>query len=122
MASTSMIKNKGKFVEEPTKEHGIWIFADTECKVDKKVTYTWKYLFQAFQDKDFLMLLQDDVSTKISNEVYRNIIKYGLHRAIVKTLVPPCPYIIEWITRKIDNQHRSILNYEGKSVASYKLR
>ena len=45
MASKSMIKNKGKVVEEPIKEHGIWIFVDTECKVDKKVSYTWNYLF-----------------------------------------------------------------------------
>ena len=52
-----MIKNKGKAVEEPTKEQGIWIFADTECRVDKKVSYTWNSLFQAFQDKEFVMLL-----------------------------------------------------------------
>ena len=66
MASTSMIKNKGKVVEEPIKEHGMWISADTECRVDKKVTFTWNSLFQAFQDKDFLMLLQDDVSIEMS--------------------------------------------------------
>ena len=51
-----MIKNKGKAVEEPTKELGIFTFADTECRVDKKVSYTWNYLFQAFQYKEFLML------------------------------------------------------------------
>ena len=66
------------------------------------------------------MLLQDDVSTELSKEVYKNIIKSGLHRAARKTLVLPCPNVIEWITRKIDHEHRSILNYEGKSVASYK--
>ena len=49
-----------------------------------------------------------------------NIIKSGLHRAAVKTSVLPCPDVIEWITRKIDHQHRSILNYEGKSVSCYK--
>jgi hypothetical protein len=38
----------------------------------------------------------------------------------VKTLVLPCLDVIEWITRKIDHQHRSILNYEGKKVSSYK--
>lgn len=48
------------------------------------------------------------------------IIKSGLHRVVVKTPVLPCPNVIEWITRKIDQQHQSILNYEGKSVASYK--
>ena len=66
MESTSLTKNLKKTVEEPVKENGIWIFTDTECKADKKVCYTWNYLFQAFQDKEFLMLLQDDVSTELS--------------------------------------------------------
>ena len=52
--------------------------------------------------------------------MYKNIIKYGLHRAVVKTLILPCLDVIEWITRKIDHEHRSILNYEDKSVAIYK--
>ena len=106
MASTSMIKNKGKFVEALIKDQGIWIFTDTECKTDKKVTYTWNSLFQALHDKDFLMLLQDDVSNKLSKEVYKNIIRSRLHMAVVKTLVFPCLDVIEWITRKIDHQHR----------------
>ena len=106
MASTSMMNNKGKVVEESIKEKGTWIFTDTECRVDKKVTYTWNSLFQAFQDKDFLMLLQDDVSTELSKEVYRNIIRFGLHRDAVKTLVLPCPDVIEWIIRKIDHEYQ----------------
>ena len=48
MASTSMMKNKRKVVEELFKEQGTWIFVDTECKVYKKVTFTWNSLFQAF--------------------------------------------------------------------------
>ena len=40
MESTFMLNNKRKVVEEPIKEQGIWIFTDTECKVDKKVTFT----------------------------------------------------------------------------------
>ena len=87
--------------------------------MDKKVTYTWNYLFQAFQDKDFLMLLQDDVSTKLRKKVYRSIIKSGLHRTVVKTPILPCSNVIEWITRKIDHRHQSILNHEGKNVSSY---
>ena len=98
----------------------MWIFADTECKVDKKPTFTWNLLFQAFQDKEFQMLLQNDVSTQLRKEVYRNIIKYGLHRAVVKTLVLPCLDVIERITRKIDHENRSILNYEDKFISSYK--
>ena len=38
----------------------------------------------------------------------------------MKTPILPCPDVIEWITRKIDHQHRSILNVEGKVVANYK--
>ena len=120
MASNSVLKNKRNIVEEPTKEQGMWIFADTECQLDKKVTFTWNSLFQAFQDKEFQILLQNDVSTKFRKEVYKNIIKSGLHREVVKTLVLPCLDVIEWITWKIDHENRSILNFENKSVASYK--
>lgn len=52
--------------------------------------------------------------------MYKNIIKSGLHRATIKTIVLPCSDVIEWITRKIDHEHQSILNYEDKSVANYK--
>ena len=115
-----MLNNKGNIVEQPSKAPWMWIFVDTECRVDKKVTFTCNSLFQAFQDKEFQMLLQDDVSTKLRKEVYRNIIKSGLHWAAIKTLVLQCPNVIEWITQKIDHENRSILNYENKSVASHK--
>ena len=120
MACTSMWKNKINIVKKLSKEQGMWIFANTECWVDKKVTFTWNSLFQAFQDKEFQILLQDDVSTELSKEVYKNSIKFGLHRAVVKTLVFPFPNVIEWITRKIDHENRSILNIEKISVAKYK--
>ena len=38
----------------------------------------------------------------------------------MKTPILPCPDVIEWITKKVDHPHRSILNFEGKIVASYK--
>jgi hypothetical protein len=115
-----MLKSKRKIVEEPTKEQGMWIFVDTECRVDKKVTFRWNSLFQAFQDKEFQILLRDDMSIELSREIYNNIIKSRLHRAAVKTLVLPCPDVIEWITRKIDHENREILNSKQESVSSYK--
>lgn len=66
------------------------------------------------------MLLQDDMSTELRNEIYKNIIKSGLHRAAVNTPILPCLDMIEWITRKIDHGNRAILNYENESLASYK--
>ena len=66
------------------------------------------------------MLLQNDASIELSKEIYKNIIKSGLHRATVKTPILSCPDVIEWITRKIDHQHRSVFNAEGKAVANYK--
>ena len=98
----------------------MWIFADTECQVDKKVTFTWNSLFQAFQDKEFQVLLQDDISIELSKEIYKNIIKSGLNWATVKTPVLPCLDMIEWITWKVDHENRAILNSGDKSVASYK--
>ena len=58
MESNSILKNKRKIVEEPTNEQEMWIFADTECQVDKKVIFTWNSLFQAFHDKEFQVLLR----------------------------------------------------------------
>lgn len=115
-----MTKNLNKTIKETIKEDGIWIFSDIERKADKKVCYTWKTLFQAFQDKYFVVLLQNDASTELSKEIYNNIIKSGLHRATVKTPVLSCLDVIEWITIKIDHQHLSILNVKGKVVANYK--
>lgn len=60
------------------------------------------------------------MSIELSKEVYKNIIKSGLHRVAIKTLVLPCPDVIEWITRKIDNENREILNSENESVNNYK--
>ena len=48
MASNYVLKSKRKTVKEPAKEQGMWIFADMECRVDKKVTVTWNSLFQSF--------------------------------------------------------------------------
>ena len=120
MTSSPMTKNLNKTIEEPIKDDAVWIFSDTECKVDKKVCYTWTSLFQAFQDKEFVVLLQNDASTELSKEIYKNIIKSGLHRATVKTPVLSSLDAIKWITRKIDHQHRSILNVKGKVVSNYK--
>ena len=78
MASTSLAKTLKKTIKDHVNENGIWIFADTECKADKKVCYTWTSLFQAFQDKEFLILLQDDASTELSKDIYQNIIKSRL--------------------------------------------
>ena len=66
------------------------------------------------------MLLQDDASTELSKEIYRNIVKSGLHQVAMKTPILSCQDVIKWITRKIDHQHRSILKFEGTVVAHYK--
>ena len=120
MALRLLTKNLNKTIKEPIKEDGVLIFSDTECKVDKKVCYTWTTLFQAFQDKKIVVLLHHDASIELGKEIYKNIIKSGLHRAIVKTPILPCPDVVEWITRNIDHQHRTILNVKGKAMANYK--
>ena len=98
----------------------MWFFSDTECQVDKKVTFTWNSLFQAFRGNEFQFLMKDDISIELSKEIYRNIIKCWLHWAYIKTLVLPFPNVIEQITRKVNHENKAILRFENKSVVSYK--
>ena len=51
MASNYALKNKRKTVEEPMEKQEMRTFTDTECRVDKKVVFTWYTLFQEFQNK-----------------------------------------------------------------------
>ena len=120
MASNFVLKNKRKIVKKLAEGQEMWIFANTECQVDKRVVFTWNSLFQAFQDKEFQILRQDDPSTELSKGIYKNIIKSGLHLAATRTLVLSCLDVIEWITRRLDHENITILNFEDKSVASYK--
>ena len=120
MASKSMLKSKRNIVEELTREQGMWIFTNTECRVNKEVTFTWNSLFKAFQDKEFQFLLQDDMTNELSKEIYKNIIKSGLHQAAIKTLGLPCLDVLEWITWKVDHEDKEILNFENKGVSIYK--
>ena len=96
-----------------------WAFTDKECRVDKKTTFKWNTLFQAFQTKAFQVILQDYLSIELSKGIYNNISKSVLHRAVAKTRILPYPYVIEWMTQRIDHESRTILNVEEKHVASY---
>ena len=96
----------------------MWIFSNIECWVDKKIVFTWNSLFQAFRDKEFKVLLQDDPSTKLSKGIYINIINSQLHQEATRTLILPCLDVIEWITQRVDHENREILNFEDKSVSS----
>ena len=66
MESTSALKRKRKIVEELVEKQESWAFTDTECRFDKKITFKWNILFQAFQTKEFQVLLQDDTSAELS--------------------------------------------------------
>ena len=65
------------------------------------------------------MLFQDDLSTNLSKGIYKNISRSELYRAATKPPVLPCTYVIEWMTQRIDHEIRTILNFNGKHVASY---
>ena len=85
MASTSTLKSKRKTIEEPTGKQEIWAFTNAECWIDRKVDFKWNTLFQAFQTKEFQVLLEYDPSMETSKGIYNNIFKYGLHRVVAKT-------------------------------------
>ena len=119
MASNSALKNKRKTVEELVEKQEMWIFTDTECRVDKKFVFTWNTLFQGFHNKEFQVFLQDYLSTKLSKSIYKNIAKSRLHRAAARTPVLPWLDVIEWIAQRVYHESRTILNFEDKNVASY---
>jgi hypothetical protein len=119
MVSTSALKTKRNTIEETMEKQEIWTFTDIVCRVDKKISFKWNTLFQAFQTKEIQVFLQDDLSTELRKGIYKNISKFGLHRVATKTPVLPCPNVIEWMTQRIDHESRTILNLEDKHVASY---
>ena len=111
MESTLALKSKRKTIEEPMEKQEIWAFTDTKCQVNKKIALKWNTVFQEFHTKQFQFLLKDDMSMKLSKGIYNNITTFGLHRAVAKTIVLPCPNVIEWMTQRID--------FDDKHVASY---
>jgi hypothetical protein len=59
-----------------------------------------EYSFPSIPEKKFQVLIQDDPSTKLSKGIYKNIVKSGLLWGATKTLVLPCPDVIEWMKSK----------------------
>ena len=114
------LKGKRNIVEELVEKQEIWAFIDTECRTDKNTSFKWNTLFQAFQSKEFQVLLQDDLSTELSKGIYKNISRSRLYRVATKPPVLPCPDVVEWITRRIDHEIRTIHNFEGNHVVTYK--
>ena len=110
MATNSALKSKRKTIKESMKKQESWAFTDTKCRVDKKIAFKRNALFQAFQSKEFQVILQDNPSRELSKGIYKNISRSTLHRAIVKTPVSPCPDVIQWMTRRLDHESKTILN------------
>ena len=55
----------------------------------------------------------------MSKGIYKNISRSRLHREATKTPILPCLDVIEWMTKRIDHESRTIINFKGKNVASY---
>lgn len=74
MASTLAFKKKRKYgdIQVQAKVHESVIFTDTEFWVDNKTYFQWNTPFQAFQSKQFQVLLQDDPSAVLGKEIYQN--------------------------------------------------
>ena len=95
------------------------MFTDTECNIDRKTSFQWNKLSQSFLTGDYQILLQDDSCKYLRKDIYKNISKFELYRAVAKPLILLCPDVVEWMTRKVDNSNRILLNFEEKHVASY---
>lgn len=107
------MKSKIKSVENQDLVEGkeTWVFIDTECKIDQKISFQWNQLFQYFLIEDCHMLLKDDICMELSKYIYNNISKYGLYRATAKPLILLCSDFVEWMTRKVDHFNIIFLNF-----------
>lgn len=65
------------------------------------------------------MSLQYYPNTKLGKGIYQNISKSGLYRATTKPPILQCPNVIEWLTQNIYHESMTLLDLEGKNVASY---
>ena len=121
MSSTFGMKNKKKSVETQDLVEGkeTWVFIDIECKIDQKISFQCNPLFQAFFTCDYHMLLQYDMCKELSKDIYKNISKFGLYKAVAKPLILLCPDVVEWIPIKVDHSNKILLNFNGKQVVRY---
>lgn len=117
----SSLKKKMKYVDiqEQVEGQESWIFTNTKCWVDKNTNFQWNTLFQPLQLEEFQILLQDDPNAKLSKGIFRNIYKSGLYKATTKPPILPCLHIIEWLTQKVDDERRTLLDFDGKHLESY---
>ena len=85
-------------------EQESWAFIDIESIVDKKTSFKWNTLFQAFQSKEFQVLLQYDSSKDLRKGIYKNIWRSRLYQVASKPPVLPCSDVIECMTQRIDHK------------------
>ena len=121
MASTSDMKNKRKSAKTQDLVEGkdTWVFTDTECKIDRKISFQWNQFFQDLLTRVYQMLLQDDPCMELIKEIYKNISKSGLYRAIANPFILSCLDVVEWMTRKVDHSNMILLNFKENHVARY---
>lgn len=119
MASTSSLKSNRKTIEELVEKSEIWHSLTQSAESMRRLPSNGILYFKHYKTKEYQVLLQDDPSMELNKGIYKNISKFGLHRATSKTLVLPCLDVIDWMTRRIDHESRTILNFKDKHVASY---
>ena len=119
MEYTSSLKTKRKTCKETMEKPEIQAFTEIDCRVNKNIALKWNTLLQAFQTKEYQVILQYEPSTEKSKGIYKNISMSGLHWETTRTLVLPYLDVIEWMTWKTDHESGTILKFEEKYVASY---
>ena len=119
--SNSRMKNKRKSVEirDLVEGNETWVFIDTECKINRNMSFQWNQMFQYFLTRDYYMLLQDDLWKELSKDIYKNISKSELCKAAAKPLILLCHDFVEWMTINVYHSNKIILNFKGEHVASY---
>ena len=88
------MRNSAK-TQDLVDEKKTWLFTDTECNIDKNISFQQNQLFQAFLTKDYHVFLQDDLCKELSKENYKNISMSRIYRVATKPLILLCCDVVE---------------------------
>ena len=68
MESASGVKNKRKNIETQNAVEGneTWMFMDTKCRIDRKISFQWNQLFHVLLNGYYQVILQDDPIIELS--------------------------------------------------------
>jgi hypothetical protein len=97
------------------------VFRDTATNSGLESFPGWGEIYRRLKDEDYPQVVPpaDPDDRDIDDHVFPNIRAAHLHIVGARTAVLPCSEIIEWILNHADTDARTIVNDQGRTIASF---